>query len=69
MKKVKKAIGLLLCFSICFTSTVFAAQDSQNIPLSTDEKITQNELSPSNEVTDSNFPYPKWDSYLEKSIL
>lgn len=52
MKKVKKAIGLLLCFSICFTSTVFAAQDSQNIPLSTDEKITQNELSPSNEVTD-----------------
>lgn len=52
MKKAKKAIGLLLCFSICFTSTVFAAQDSQNIPLSTDEKITQNELSPSNEVTD-----------------
>ena len=52
MKKVKKAIGLLLCFSICFTSTVFAAQDSQNIPLSTNEKITQNELSPSNEVTD-----------------
>ena len=28
-----------------------------------------NEVIKPEELSDSNFPYPKWDSYLEKSIL